>query len=117
MAIANLVRLFLLTADSAYLDRAEQALRAFSGVMSRAPQSCPSLFVALDWFCHETLVRTTPEAIATLLRSYVPTAIVKPESDLPDGAIGLVCQGLSCQAPALSIEQLCDQLIQSVTRV
>jgi uncharacterized protein YyaL (SSP411 family) len=58
VAIANLVRLALLTEDLSYLNRAEQALQAFSSVMHKAPQACPSLFTALDWYRYCTLIRT-----------------------------------------------------------
>ena len=50
IAIANLVRLALLTENLEYLDRAEQGLQAFSSVLQKSPQACPSLFIALDWF-------------------------------------------------------------------
>lgn len=42
VAIANLVRLALLTEDLSYLDKAEQTLQAFGSVMERSPQSCPA---------------------------------------------------------------------------
>lgn len=116
VAIANLVRLALLSEDLQYLDRAEQGLRAFVGVMQQSPQACPSLFVALDWFQNHTLIRTAPEAIATLVSHYLPTAVCTPEVDMPSGAIGLVCQGLSCQEPATSQEQLWEQIQQSQIR-
>jgi uncharacterized protein len=116
VAIANLVRLALLTADLHYLDRAEQALQGFSGIMNRAPQACPTLFVALDWFRNYTLIRSTIDPIATLVTQYLPTAVYQIESELPEGAIGLVCQGLSCQEPARNQKQLQEQVQQSLTR-
>jgi hypothetical protein len=116
VAIANLVRLFLLTENLEYLDRAEQALQSFSGIMNRAPQACPSLFVALDWFRNATLIRTRADQIATLSSQYLPTAMLKLAADLPEEAIALVCQGLSCQEPAMSTEHLQVQLQKSLTR-
>jgi hypothetical protein len=116
VAIANLVRLTLLTADLSYLDRAEQALQGFSGIMNRAPQACPTLFVALDWFRNHTLIRTNLDSMATLETQYLPTVIYKIEAELPEGAIGLVCQGLSCQEPARNQQQLQEQIRQSLTR-
>jgi uncharacterized protein len=115
VAIANLIRLALLTENLSYLDRAEQALQAFSNIMRRAPHACPSLFVALDWYCHLTLVRTTTEQMTTLAVQYFPTAVLAIEP-LPAEAIGLVCQGLSCQEPAYSEDQLYSQLQQSQMR-
>lgn len=116
VAVANLVRLFLSTEDTTYLDRAEQTLEAFGRVMQQAPQSCPSLFAALDWFRHLTLVRTSAGAISALATQYWPTAVYGLEATLPEGAVALVCQGLSCQEPAQSEEQLYTQLQQSLTR-
>ena len=116
IAIANLVRLALRTEDLSYLDRAEQALQAFSGVMGTAPQSCPSLFLALDWYHHPVLVRSQLDRLATLQNRYLPTTLYAVESELPTGAIGLVCQGLSCQEPAQTWEQLQKQLQQSQVR-
>ncbi len=116
VAATNLVRLALLTEDLSHLDRAEQTLWAFGVVMERSPQSCPSLFSALDWFQNHTLVRTTSEQIATLSTQYLPTVVCKLDADLPPGAVGLVCQGLSCQEPARNPQHLQEQLQQSQTR-
>lgn len=110
VAIANLVRLFLLTENTAYLQKAEQALQSFSGIMNRAPQVCPSLFAALDWFLHPQVVRTSMGLIAKLNQQYLPATMLKLDADLPDGAIALVCEGLSCQEPARTLEQLHTQL-------
>ena len=116
VAVANLVRLALLTEDLSYLDKAEQTLKAFGSVMEQSPQACPSLFAGMDWFLHQTLVRTTPAAIAPLVAQYHPTVVYKQETDLPEGAIGLVCQGLSCKEPARSMEQLLEQVRESGKR-
>jgi uncharacterized protein len=116
VAIANLVRLALQTEDLQHLDRAEYALKAFSGVMRQAPQSCPSLFSAFDWYQHHTLLRTTAEQLANQSQHYFPTVVYKLESDLPEGVVGLVCQGLSCNEPAQSQEQLEAQMQQSQLR-
>jgi len=116
VAIANLVRLAVLTEDMTHLERAEQGLLAFHQVMERRPQSCPSLFVALDWYQNHTLVRTTPEILKQLVGQHLPTTVLQPEMDLPQGTVGLVCQGLTCREPAKSLEQLLDQVQQSQVR-
>jgi uncharacterized protein len=116
VAIGNLVRLALLTEDLSYLDRAEQALQSFSRLMNEAPQACPSLFAALDWLQNHTLLRTSTEPLTALGRQYLPTVVYRLEPALPADAIGLVCQGLSCQEPARSIDQLQEQLQQSLVR-
>ncbi len=114
VAIANLVRLSLLTENPDYLDQAEQALQAFSSVLQKSPQACPSLFAALDWYRHGTLVRTTGEHLSPLIPKYFPTAVYQIAADLPSDAIGLVCQGLSCLEPAQNQEQLLAQIKSSV---
>ncbi len=110
VAIANLIRLAILTNDLKYLDQAQQGLQAFSSIINRSPQACPSLFTALDWYHHHYLVQTSSDAIAQLSRNYLPTAILALETNLPKDTVGLVCQGLTCQEPALSYEQLWEQV-------
>jgi uncharacterized protein YyaL (SSP411 family) len=113
VAIANLVRLALLTDNLEYCDQAQQGLQAFSSVMDKSPTACPSLFTALDWFLHGTSVKTSQEKIEQLSVQYLPTTVFRVETDLPENSIGLVCQGTSCLEPAISIEQVLEQ-IQSV---
>lgn len=115
IAIANLARLALLTEDLAYLDRAEQGLRAFGAVMEQLPRACPSLFVALDWFHHGTLVRTTADQLPGLMAMYRPNVVFAVDEALPEGAVGLVCRGLSCLEPAQSLEQLQQQILWGIT--
>ncbi|MBW4552454.1 MAG: thioredoxin domain-containing protein [Aphanocapsa sp. GSE-SYN-MK-11-07L] len=115
VAIANLVRLFLLTADPAHLDRAEQGLKAFGSVMQASTTGCPSLFAALDWFLHPTLIRTTADLIKNLMaETYWPTVVYQRVDDLPAGAIALVCQGLTCLEPARDLTQLKQQVAGAV---
>ena len=116
IAIANLVRLSLLTDNLDYLDLAEQGLKAFRSVMHRAPQACPSLFTALDWYRNSTLIRSTTEQINALIPKYLPVVVFTVTSDLPEGSVGLVCQGLKCLAPAESAEDLWQQVRESQVR-
>ncbi|MBG1271460.1 thioredoxin domain-containing protein [Nostoc sp. WHI] len=116
IAIANLVRLVLLTDNLDYLDLAELGLKAFASVMHRAPQACPSLFTALDWYRNSTLIRSTTEQINSLIPKFLPTAVFAVTSDLPEKSVGLVCQGLKCLAPAESVEHLFQQVQQSQVR-
>ena len=116
IAIANLVRLALLTDNLDYLDLAELGLKAFKSVMHRAPQACPSLFTALDWYRNSTLIRSTTEQINSLIPKFLPTAVFNVTSDLPEGSVGLVCQGLKCLAPAESVEHLLQQVEKSQVR-
>ncbi|HEY9661421.1 MAG TPA: thioredoxin domain-containing protein [Allocoleopsis sp.] len=116
IAAANLVRLALLTEDLTYLDRAEQTLQAFSTILQQSPRSCPSLFAALDWFHHATLIRTSGDRLSSLGSQYFPTAVLHCETDLPNDVVGLVCRGLSCLEPARSIQQFQAQIQQSLVR-
>ncbi|MBW4596165.1 MAG: thioredoxin domain-containing protein [Brasilonema angustatum HA4187-MV1] len=116
VAITNLVRLALVTDNLHYLDLAEQGLKAFRSVMSQAPQACPSLFAALDWYRNCTLVRTTAEQIQSLNSMYLPSTAFVAVSKLPESSVGLVCQGLKCLAPAESLEKLLQQVQQSQVR-
>ncbi|BAT55443.1 hypothetical protein NOS3756_44300 [Nostoc sp. NIES-3756] len=116
VAIANLVRLSLLTDDLHYLDLAEAGLKAFKSIMSSAPQACPSLFTALDWYRNSTLIRSTTEQINTLTGQYLPTVAFSVVSNLPDNSVGLVCQGLKCLPSAATVEMLLQQVQQSQNR-
>lgn len=116
IAITSLIRLFLLTENMEYLDKGEQALLAFSHVMQQAPQSCPSLFTALDYYRNHVKVRSNSEQIAILNQQYFPATIYQIEPNLPSGSVGLVCQGLSCKEPALTEAILLGQLRQMHTR-
>ena len=115
VAIANLVRLALLTEDLSYLDRAEQSIHAFSSVMVNSPQACPSLFTALDWYRNCTMIRTS-DHLNSLISEYLPTSVFAVLDDLPEATVGLVCVGLSCLPPARSSAQLWEQVKQSQTR-
>ncbi len=110
VAIANLVRLALLTDNLHYLDLAEQGLKTFKSVMSSAPQACPSLFTALDWYTYPTLIRSTREQISLLITRYLPTVVFNVFENLPPGTVGLVCQGLKCLPAAENLEQLLQQV-------
>lgn len=116
VAIANLVRLALLTEDLTYLDRAEQGLQAFSSAMHQHPQACPSLFTAFDWYSHCTTIRTAKAQIETFLTQYLPAAMLTLADDLPGSSIGLVCKGLTCLAPAETLEKMHQQIQQSQMR-
>jgi uncharacterized protein YyaL (SSP411 family) len=106
VAISNLVRLARLTENLDYLERAEQSLQAFSSIMQKSPQACPSLFAALDWFLHGNLVRARADILPALLTQYFPTTTYKIDGELPAGAVGIVCQGLSCLEPAQTLADL-----------
>ncbi|MFW5766494.1 MAG: thioredoxin domain-containing protein, partial [Coleofasciculus sp.] len=94
----------------------EVALNAFASVMNQSSQSCPSLFTALDWFRNSTLIRTSVAQILSLMIQYFPATMYRLEPSLPENAVGLVCQGLSCKPTAHTQEQLLAQVQKSQTR-
>ena len=110
IAIANLVRLAGLTDNLDYLTQAEQALTAFSYILKQSPQACPSLFVALDHYRFGNTVRSQSELLSTLCPQYLPITRYQITENLPNQAIAIVCQGLSCLEPAINQEQLLNQL-------
>jgi uncharacterized protein len=116
IAIANLVRLSLITDNLHYLDLATKALKAFRGIMNQSPQACPSMFSALDWYKNSTLIRTRTTQINTLISEYLPSVMFAEMSNLPDGTVGLVCQGLKCLPAPDNLEKLLQQLQQSQIR-
>ena len=117
IAIASLVRLALLRENLEYLDRAQQALQAFSSIIQDSPQACPSLLSALDWYQHSTSIRTTPDRISELISQYYPTAVFHSDTNLPEGVFGLVCECLTCKEPAKTQEGLLAEILASQTRV
>ncbi|MFM7574191.1 MAG: thioredoxin domain-containing protein, partial [Snowella sp.] len=110
IAIANLVRLAGLTNNLDYLTQAEQALTAFSYVLKHSPQACPSLLVALDHYRFGNTVRSQSALLSTLLSHYLPVTRCQIVENLPNQAIAIVCQGLSCLEPAINQQQLLNQL-------
>ncbi|MEL7502789.1 MAG: DUF255 domain-containing protein [Cyanobacteria bacterium J06554_6] len=69
----------------AALAKAKQENKPFGSAMEEMPRACPTLFQALDWFQHPTLIRTSVERILPLLRQSLPTAVVAIEENLPGG--------------------------------
>jgi hypothetical protein len=116
VAAGNLVRLAMLSRDLKYLDRAQETIQSFDKIMTETPQACPVLFSALDWYENYTVVRTSRDRFGELLDSYLPACVLQEESELPDGAIALVCQGLTCKEPSQTSEHMWEQLQVSQNR-
>ncbi len=121
IAIANLIRLSLLTENLEYLNKAELALQAFAGAIAKSPISCPSLLTALDWWHNQTLVRTTKRVYRELQSEYNPVAMLQEITELPPEiskeAIAMVCKGLACLDPAATNEKLRLQITATQTRL
>ncbi|ACB00442.1 MULTISPECIES: thioredoxin domain-containing protein [Cyanophyceae] len=116
VAICNLMRLFLLTENTQYLDRATDALLSFGSVLEKSPQQCPTLLLALDWYLHGTVVKAKPQQLLKLRKTLLNSVVLKPTQELPAGSIALVCQGLNCLEPCRSESQLATQLQTSLQR-
>ncbi|MGB2925397.1 MAG: thioredoxin domain-containing protein [Limnothrix sp.] len=114
VAVTNLMRLFLLTENTAYLDQAEQTLQAFTSVLEKSPQQSPSLVTALDWYLHGTVVKADGDRLRALTRNYWSTVALKPATELPPNSIALVCKGLECLEPSQTDTQLQSQLQHSI---
>ncbi|MBL1209572.1 thioredoxin domain-containing protein [Geminocystis sp. GBBB08] len=114
IAITNLVRLGLLTDNLEYLEKAEQILKLFSDIMAKSSVSCPSLFVALNWYLQGTSVKTTPEIKSQIEQKYLPTTVSRITENLPSNTIGIVCHGLFCFEPVINIDQLL-KLLQNLS--
>jgi uncharacterized protein len=111
IAIANLIRLWLLTDNPDLWQRAEQGLQSLATSIAEHPELCPSLMVALNWFQHPRVIKAKidplPEMMATV--ASVPV-MFRPIEDLPSGAIALLCQGTTCLEPAMTLAQLQTQI-------
>ena len=110
IAIANLVRLGLLTHDFKYLEKAEKILKLFAETMVKTPVSCPTLFVGLNWYLHGGSVKTNPDIKQKLLTQYLPNTVFQISKDLPGDSIGIVCKGLSCLEPAKTENKILEQI-------
>ncbi|NJK35263.1 MAG: thioredoxin domain-containing protein [Oscillatoriales cyanobacterium SM2_2_1] len=108
VAIANLVRLFLITESLDYLDQAELTLNGFAQAYTHSPVACPSLLSALDWFLNHTLIRLDARELGWWQQQFLAVSMVQV---LPMTAelAGMVCRGFACQAPAKSRAELITQ--------
>jgi uncharacterized protein len=116
VAISNLVKLGLLADRLDYLTKAEEALHSFGQVISNSPVACPSLINAAMWLRNHTLVRTTVTQYQQLKNQYHPFVLFKIDTELRSDCIAIVCQGFTCLEPAISTEQLQQQLAASQMR-
>ena len=110
IAIANLVRLGLLTDNLKYLEKAEKVLKLFAETMIKTPVSCPSLFVGLNWYLQGSNVKTNANVKQKFLTQYLPNTVYQISEDLPTDTIGIVCKGLSCLEPATTEDKLLLQI-------
>jgi uncharacterized protein len=118
VAIANLIRLALLTQNLEYLNKAEFMIKIFGQAIETTPIVCPSLLMAIDWFRNHTFVRIVGDRYAQVLQEYHPLAVFQQERELPTpDTIALVCQDFACFEPVISLDMLRSQMSSSQSRI
>ncbi len=113
VAIANLVRLSVLCDHLPLLNQAEQALKTFGSVLASAPAGCPSLFAAMNWYHHATLVSTDPQRIGQWIPQFYWPTVMFSANGTPNTALGLVCKGSTCLPLPPNEEALIAQIRKS----
>ena len=78
--------------------------------MTDSPVSCPSLFMGLKWFLDGSSVKSNVQLLEDLNKLYLPNYVPCISKDIPDNSVGLVCRGLSCLEPAVTKEQIIEQV-------
>ena len=130
VAVQVLLRLFSLTGERLYDDRAEQTLRVFRDLLRRNPYGSAAMLCALDWYLtkpKEVVIvgrrgdAATEALIATVHQQYVPNKLVSvlDESRLDSAnrisgvdrkvnglPTAYVCQRFTCSRPVTESEQL-----------
>ena len=117
-------RLGHLLGETRFLNAAEQTLKAAWNPLTQSPYAHTGLLLALEETLYpiETLVIRADDITAwqdAAARDYAPRrlvfAIANDVEDLPgllserkprDGGVAYLCQGMSCQAPILSADEL-----------
>jgi len=133
LMVHNLVRLGVLTGETAYLDKADALVKAFSGELKRSALAAPLLVsgARLLETATQIVVVGEPEDAATdaLARAAwaapLPSRVFRrlaPQDTLPDGhpaqgkglvdgnAAAYVCHGMTCSLPVTDPAALTEQL-------
>lgn len=136
VAVQVLLRLFSLTGERLYDDRAEQTLRVFRGLLDRNAYGSAAMLCALDWYLSkpkEVVIVghrgdcATEALIAAVHQQYVPNKLVLLSDDscrdqanrfsrvgdkvrLNGLPTAYVCQGFTCSQPVTESAQLVSLL-------
>jgi uncharacterized protein YyaL (SSP411 family) len=139
VAVLNLLRLYELTTQETYRERAERALRAFEPILSRSPAALSEMLLALDWHLDtpKEIMIVAPDSreravplLAVLRTVFLPNRVlaVVSEADAGDAeqtsviplleakrALGgrptaYVCEKRVCELPATDPAVLARQL-------
>ena len=71
-----------------------------------------SSFFRIEVICFELF----GDRLSVLTSQYLQTTALKVVEDLPTDSIALVCQGLNCLAPSVTLEDLQTQIQHSMMR-
>jgi len=136
MAATVLVRLGKLTGKQTYLDAAEATMQQAVGLMERAPSATAQMLLAVDLFLGPTYEMVlagdleesnTVSILADLRRRFLPNKVLayapqngQPATALQDllqgktmlsgGPTLYLCEGFTCQTPALGDEEISHAL-------
>ena len=136
VAALSLLRLSLLTANDDYRRRATTVLRLMADQVRRYPSAFGFTLTALDFYLSSPLevaiVGTAPDSrlnglIRTFWRRYLPNRVLalctnsfeaaasrirllEGRNTLDTQPTAFVCEGYSCKTPALTAEELAEQL-------
>ncbi|MDE2166151.1 MAG: thioredoxin domain-containing protein [Alphaproteobacteria bacterium] len=125
----NLARLFYLTGEARYRERAETLFAAFAGEVARSPAAHAALLAARDWLDHGLQIvvagaHGTADAgalIAAVFAASLPNrvlTVVPPRRELPAGhpargkgpvegrAAAYICEGPTCSLPITTPDAL-----------
>ena len=135
--VHNLVRLGLLAGETAFLDRADDLVKAFSGELNRNALAAPLLVSGarlLDTALQTVIVgpADAPETAALVRAAWqapAPTRVfrrIDPQDSLPDGhpaqgkgladgkPAAYICQGMTCSLPIVEPAALIERLSRRV---
>ena len=137
LMVHNLVRLGLLAGETAFLDRADDLVKAFSGELNRNALAAPLLVSGarlLDTALQTVIVGPgdAPETAALVRAAWqapAPTRVfrrIDPQDSLPDGhpaqgkgladgkPAAYICQGMTCSLPIVEPAALIERLSRRV---
>ncbi len=137
LMVHNLVRLGLLAGETAFLDRADDLVKAFSGELNRNALAAPLLVSGarlLDTALQTVIVgpADAPETAALVRAAWqapAPTRVfrrIDPQDSLPDGhpaqgkgladgkPAAYICQGMTCSLPIVEPAALIERLSRRV---
>jgi uncharacterized protein YyaL (SSP411 family) len=142
LAATALIRLGKLTGDRKYLDAAEGTLQSAAGLMQQAPTAMGQMLLALDYYLGPTYEMVlagdaassaTKGSLRDLRRRFLPNKVLaaalgstRPPAILDELLSGrtagneptlYVCEGFSCQEPAVGAAAIEARLSQLTRRV